>query len=111
LLTLSSEKKTLLRKALLLLRNIIDLRVALTSRRCEDFMARYTRAIRALVAVIVLTSFSVAWAAGGHDSETEEKEVSSGTYVPGLGDLMIGRVQPRHTKIWLAGKELATCGL
>jgi hypothetical protein len=70
-------------------------------------MARYARAIGALSAAIVLISFSPAWAraAGGHNSEAGVKEASSGTYVPGLGDLMIGRVQPRHTKIWLAGKE------
>ena len=60
-----------------------------------------------LAAAIVLMSFSAACARVSvrHGGEAEEKEASSGTYVPGLGDLMIGRVQPRHTKIWLAGKE------
>jgi hypothetical protein len=70
-------------------------------------MDRYAAAIRVLATAIVLISFSAACAKVSvrHGGEAGEREASSGTYVPGLGDLMIGRVQPRHTKIWLAGKE------
>lgn len=32
-------------------------------------------------------------------------------YRPGLGDLMTMTVQPRHTKLAFAGKELALCRL
>jgi hypothetical protein len=72
-----------------------------------DSMTRYARAMRVLAAAIVLISFSAgcASAAGEHNGEAGEKEASSGIYLPGLGDLMIGSVQPHHIKVWLAGKE------
>ncbi|MGB7293800.1 MAG: hypothetical protein WBD99_16655 [Thermodesulfobacteriota bacterium] len=73
----------------------------------KDDLDRYLWTIGVLAAAFVLISFSAACARVSvrHGGEAGEQEASSGTYVPGLGDLMIGRVQPRHTKIWLAGKE------
>lgn len=60
-----------------------------------------------LAAVIALTALGPepAKAAPGHGAEAAKSDASPKAHIPGLGDLMIGGVQPRHIKLWLAGKE------
>ena len=60
-------------------------------------MGKIGTALAAVAAITLLTAVAA--------SAQTKRPGPAAAYEPGLADLMTATVQPRHTKIWLAGKE------